>query len=106
MRQWYGAFSRLGLTVKVLRPGQEWPADLPVIVAPGLQMVDNVVIDQMTKYAATGGHLVLTCRTALMDRTGQFFEGPLAKPILPLIGGSFEGDDGRPQGGVVAVWKE
>jgi beta-galactosidase len=103
VRQWYGAFSRLGLTVKVLRPGQEWPADLPVIVAPGLQMVDNVVIDQMTKYAATGGHLVLTCRTATMDRTGQFFDGPLAKPILPLIGGSIEAYDGLPQGSMAQV---
>jgi len=103
MRQWYGAFSRLGLNVKVLRPGQEWPADLPIIVAPGLQMVDNVVIDQMTKYAATGGHLVLTCRTALMDRTGQFFEGPLAKPILPLIGGSIEAYDGLPQGSLAMI---
>ena len=103
MRQWYGAFSRLGLSVKVLRPGQEWPADLPVIIAPGLQMVDNGLIDQMTKYAATGGHLVLTCRTALMDRTGQLFDGPIAKPILPLIGGSIEAYDGLPQGSMAQV---
>lgn len=103
VRQWYGAFSRLGLNVKVLRPGQEWPADLAVIVAPGLQMIDNGVVDQMTKYAATGGHLVLTCRTALMNRSGQFFDGPLAKPILPLIGGSIEAYDGLPQGTLAQV---
>lgn len=103
IRQWYGAFARLGLTIKVLRPGQEWAADLPLIVAPGLQMVDNVVIDQMTKYAATGGHLLLTCRTALMDRTGQLFDGPIAKPILPLIGGSIEAYDGLPQGSLAQI---
>jgi beta-galactosidase len=103
LRQWYGAFSRLGLTVKVLRPGQEWPADLPVIVVPGLQMIDNVVVDQMTKYAATGGHLVLTCRTGLMNRDGQFFDGPLAKPILPLIGGLIEAYDGLPQGSLAQI---
>ena len=97
VRLWYGAFARLGLGIKVVRPGQEWPAELPVIIAPGLQMIDQTVIDQMTKYAATGGHLVLTCRTALMDKTGQLFEGPTAKPILPLIGGSIEAYDALPE---------
>jgi beta-galactosidase len=98
VRLWYGAFARLGLSVRVLRPGQEWPADLPIVVAPGLQMVDHPTIDQMHRYAAAGGHLVLTCRTALMDRAGQTFEGPTAQPILPLIGGSIEAYDGLPEG--------
>jgi beta-galactosidase len=96
VRLWYGAFARLGLGVRVLRPGQAWPSDLPIIVAPGLQMVDDETVDQMKAYAAGGGHLVMTCRTALMDRSGQFFEGPTAKPILPLIGGSIEAYDGLP----------
>jgi beta-galactosidase len=98
VRMWHAAFARLGLAVRVLRPGQEWPADLPVIVAPGLQMVDDQTVARMTHYAAAGGHLVLTCRTALMDKTGQLFDGPLAKPILPLIGGSIEAYDGLPVG--------
>jgi beta-galactosidase len=74
-----------------------------VIVAPGLQMVGETLVDQMTKYAATGGHLVLTCRTALMDRTGQLFDGPIARPILPLIGGSIEAYDGLPDGATAQV---
>jgi beta-galactosidase len=98
VRTWYGAFARLGVSVTVLRPGQPWPSDLPVIVAPGLQMVDDALVEQMTTYAAGGGHLVLTCRTGLMDRTGQFFDGPTGKPILPLIGGSIEAYDGLPEG--------
>ncbi|HEY7119713.1 MAG TPA: beta-galactosidase [Tepidisphaeraceae bacterium] len=97
VRLWYGAFARLGMTIKVLRPDQPWPAELPVIVAPGLQMVDDAIVERMTAYAAAGGHLVLTCRTALMDKTGQMFEGPTAKPILPLIGGSIEAYDGLPE---------
>jgi beta-galactosidase len=66
-------------------------------------MVGETLVDQMTKYAATGGHLALTCRTALMDRNGQLFEGPLAKPILPLIGGSIEAYDGLPDGALAQV---
>ena len=33
-----------------------------------------------------------------MDRTGQFLEGPLAKPIIDLIGGNIEAYDGLPEG--------
>ena len=68
-----------------------------MIVAPGVQMVDDALVRKFDDYATSGGHLVLTCRTALMDRHGQLFEGPLAKPILPLIGGSIEAYDGLPE---------
>jgi beta-galactosidase len=38
-----------------------------------------------------------------MDRTGQFFEGPLAAPIVPLIGGNVEAYDGLPEGSMGKV---
>jgi beta-galactosidase len=94
---WYGALARLAIRVEALHPDRPWPADLPIIVAPGVQMVDDALIQKFNEYASGGGHLVLTCRTALMDRNGQLFEGPLAKPILPLIGGSIEAYDGLPE---------
>ncbi|HLL88732.1 MAG TPA: beta-galactosidase [Tepidisphaeraceae bacterium] len=94
--QWYAAAARLGLRVKVLHPDRPWPRELPVVVCPGLQMVDDALVRKMEGYARHGGHLVLTCRTALMDRTGQLFEGPTAAPILPLIGGRIEAYDGLP----------
>lgn len=97
-RMWYGALARLGVSVRVLRPEEAWPAELTMIVAPGLQMVDEALVSKMSAYAAGGGHLVLTCRTALMDRSGQLWEGPVAKPILPLIGGAIEAYDGLPEG--------
>jgi beta-galactosidase len=103
VRQWYGALMRLGLSVRLLRPGMEWPKSLPMIVGPGMQMVDQADVAQMKDYAAGGGHLVLTCRTALMDRTGQLFEGPLGAPIVPLIGGTIEAYDGLPDGGAAMV---
>jgi beta-galactosidase len=56
-------------------------------------MVDPKLISRLDSYARAGGNLVLTCRTGLMDRTGQLWEGPWAAPILPLIGGSIEGYD-------------
>jgi beta-galactosidase len=90
---WYAALSRLGARIRILRPGADWPEDLPLIVAPGLQMVDDKLVSRLESYARGGGNLVLTCRTGLMDRTGQLWEGPWAKPILPMIGGTIEGYD-------------
>jgi beta-galactosidase len=90
---WYAALSRLGVAVHILRPNAPWPDDLPLIVAPGVQMVDDQLMTRFDKYARTGGNLVLTCRTGLMDRTGQLWEGPWAKPILPLIGASIDDYD-------------
>jgi beta-galactosidase len=98
LEMWYGAIARLGLRVKVLRPDQDWPSDLKLIVAPGLQMVDERLVKKMDRYVSEGGNLILTCRTALMDRTGQMFEGPTAAPIVDLIGANIEAYDGLPEG--------
>lgn len=98
LKMWYAALARLGVNIRILQPHQDWPIDLPLIVAPGLQMLDEIVLDQMVRYAQSGGHLLLTCRTGLMDRTGQLWEGPAAEPILPLIGATIEAYDGLPVG--------
>ena len=58
----------------------------PFLVAPAYQLVNDQLIQKWTKYAENGGHLILTCRTGHKDQNGQFFEAPLAAPILSLIG--------------------
>jgi beta-galactosidase len=60
-------------------------------------------VKSLTQYVQAGGNLVLTCRTALMDTTGQLFDGPLAAPILPLIGGTIEACDGLTDGASAKV---
>jgi beta-galactosidase len=97
LKLWHAAAARLGLKVRILHPGRAWPAGLKMVVVPGLQMVDPEWVSRMDQYAAGGGHLVLTCRTALMDRNGQAWEGDTAAPILPLIGGEIEAYDGLPE---------
>ncbi len=94
--QWYGSLARLGFHIEIIHPKTPWPANLSMIVAPGVQMVDEPLVKQFDDYASNGGQLVLTCRTGLMDRTGQLFEGPTAAPILPLIGGTIEAYDSLP----------
>jgi beta-galactosidase len=103
LRAWYGAIARLGLKVRILHPDRPWPADLKMIVAPAVQMIDADLVSRFDDFAASGGSLILTCRTALMDRNGQLWEGPLAKPILHLIGGSISQYDVLPDDALGAV---
>jgi beta-galactosidase len=96
--QWYQALSRMGFKIEIVHPNKPWPTNLAMVVAPGVQMVDDALVAQFQQYASGGGQLILTCRTGIMDRNGQLFEGPIGKPILPLIGGSIEAYDGLPEG--------
>ena len=96
LRTLYGAITRQGMRVQILHPSNPIPQNLKMVVCPAVQMVDDNFISALTHYATNGGHLLLTCRTALMDRTGQIFEGPTASKILPLIGGTIDAYDGLP----------
>jgi beta-galactosidase len=93
----YSAVARLGLPVKVLQPDGPWPEKMPILIAPAMQMVDETFVDRLTKYAESGGHLLMTCRSGLMDRTGQLWEGPTAAPITSLIGATIDGYDSLPE---------
>jgi beta-galactosidase len=94
---WYAAATRLRLRVRILHPKRDWPAELKLIVAAGMQMVDDRDVLQMKTYVEGGGHLVLTCRTALMDRTGHLWQDKTAAPILDLIGGEIAAYDALPE---------
>jgi beta-galactosidase len=94
--QWHQALARMGFTVDIVRPNEAWPSDLRVVVAPGMQMIEQAFIDQLTAYVNSGGHLVFTPRTGLQDRTGQFFEADRASSIKELIGGEVEAYDALP----------
>ena len=98
LMMWYGALARLGFNIKILRQGQPIPPECVVVVAPGLQIIDDTTPAQFQQFVARGGHLVLTCRTGTMNRNGQFFEGHVAKPLLSLIGASIEAYDALPDG--------
>jgi beta-galactosidase len=68
-----------------------------------MQLLDQPLIQRMQGFATAGGNLVLTCRTGLMDRNGQLWEGSIAKPILSLIGARIEAYDSLPEGAAGTV---
>jgi beta-galactosidase len=63
------------------------------VIVPAYEMVDAVLIKKWNEYAANGGHLIITCRTATKDRRGHFWEAALAAPISPLIGAQVKATD-------------
>jgi beta-galactosidase len=67
-----------------------------IVIIPAYEMVDSALIKKWSEYAANGGHLIITCRTATKDRMGHFWEAEWAAPISGLIGARIEATDMLP----------
>jgi len=63
------------------------------VIIPAYEMADASLIKKWNDYAANGGHLIITCRTATKDRFGHFWEGETAEPITKLIGAHIKATD-------------
>ena len=66
----YRAFFEARAQVDVLGEGQDWER-YAVVVAPGLYIASDDVVDRMLSYARGGGHLVLTFRSGYADADGK-----------------------------------
>ncbi|MEQ8552543.1 MAG: beta-galactosidase [Cyclobacteriaceae bacterium] len=63
------------------------------LIVPAYEMVDSALIRKWEDYVIKGGHLIITCRTAIKDRKGHFWEGPIAAPVSELIGAQIKATD-------------
>lgn len=64
-----------------------------VVIIPAYEMADPGLIKKWTDYAANGGHLIITSRTATKDHQGHFWEGETAAPLSNLIGAHIKATD-------------
>jgi beta-galactosidase len=90
--KYYKAAKSFGAPVDFVRDTTNF-ANYPVLLVPAYQMIDQQMIDKLTKYAENGGNLVMTCRTGLQDRQGHLWEAKFAQPIWKLIGGEIHSYD-------------
>lgn len=63
------------------------------VIIPAYEMTDSSLVKKWSEYAANGGHLIVTCRTATKNRMGHFWEGETAEPITRLIGAHVKATD-------------
>ncbi|MEO8111172.1 MAG: beta-galactosidase [Ginsengibacter sp.] len=63
------------------------------VIVPAYEMADLALVKKWNDYAANGGHLIITCRTATKDRMGHFWEAETAAPISDLIGAHVKATD-------------
>ncbi|QJB31929.1 beta-galactosidase [Chitinophaga oryzae] len=66
------------------------------VIIPAYELVDSSLIKKWEAYAANGGHLILTCRTATKNRTGYLWEKGWAAPLFSLIGARISAFDMLP----------
>lgn len=97
INQYHQALARLGYRVRVIHPGEALPQECRLIVAPGLQMMETALRERLQAYVQQGGHLVLTCRSGLQDRNGQFYEMLYGDFIRDLIGARIVQYDALPE---------
>ncbi len=90
--KYYKALKSFGAPVDFVRDTTNF-ANYPMLIVPAYQMIDQQLIDKLTKYAENGGNLVMTCRTGLQDRQGHLWEAKFAQPIWKLIGGEIQSYD-------------
>ncbi|HET9571061.1 MAG TPA: beta-galactosidase [Bacteroidales bacterium] len=64
-----------------------------VLIVPSYEMVDSSLVTKWTAYVRNGGNLILTCRTAMKNRDGHFWEGECSAPISNLIGAHIQATD-------------
>lgn len=90
--KYYKAVKSFGAPVDFVRDTTNF-SDYPVLLVPAYQMIDQQMIDKLTRYAENGGNLVMTTRTGLQDRNGHLWEAKFSQPIWKLIGAEIDSYD-------------
>jgi beta-galactosidase len=90
--KYYKAVKSFGAPVDFVRDTTNF-SDYPILLVPAYQMIDQQMIDKLTRYAENGGNLVMTTRTGLQDKNGHLWEAKFAQPIWKLIGAEIESYD-------------
>jgi len=83
--KYYKAVKSFGAPVDFVRDSTNF-AKYPVLIVPAYQMIDQQMIDKLTRYAENGGNLVMSCRTGLQDRNGHLWEAKFYEPMWKLFG--------------------
>ena len=85
----YQAFYRARADTAIVHPQQNF-SSFPVLVVPALYIADDVLLERLAKYAADGGHLLLTFRSGYADQFGRARWQRAPGPLRPAVGTSYQ----------------
>jgi beta-galactosidase len=109
IRNWYAALHRAGITVDLAHPADDL-SGYRLVLAPALYLLDGESVDNLTRYVAGGGRLVVGPFSGIVDENDHIRHGMLrdllglwVEEVFPLpAGGTVHLDDG----GAGLVWTE
>lgn len=90
--KYYKAVKSFGAPVDFIRDTTNF-SNYPVVLVPAYQMIDQPMIDKLSRYAENGGNLVISCRTGIQNRNGHLWEAKFYQPMWKLIGAEIESYD-------------
>jgi beta-galactosidase len=93
--QYHSAIERLALRARVVQSSCDW-STLKLLLIPAFQMTDDALIAKLHDYARAGGHLIISARTAVTDRTNIAPNGLYGHRLFDLIGAELLGYDALP----------
>ncbi|GID27900.1 beta-galactosidase [Paractinoplanes brasiliensis] len=82
---WYTAFLDLGVRADVLPVAADFSA-YDVVVAPVLHVVPSGLADRLTSYASSGGHLITTYFSGIVDENDHAWLGGYPGALRDLLG--------------------
>ncbi|MFD0339799.1 beta-galactosidase [Streptomyces sp. NPDC127117] len=82
---WYSALLALGVRADVITPATD-PGAYDLLIAPVLHVVPEALAKELTRYAETGGHLVTTYFSGVVDENDHVWLGGYPGALRELLG--------------------
>ncbi len=84
---YYRALQRAGVGVDIAPPARELdPSRYKLVVAPTLHLVDEAHAENLRRYVAGGGHLLLSIRSGFKTTSNRVVDTPLPGLLRDLVG--------------------
>jgi len=99
---WYRALQRAGVRADVV-PSSTPLDGYPVVVAPILHVVPAALTDRLARYVASGGHLVTTYFSGIVDENDHIIPGGYPGGLRALLGLRVDEFGPLPDGATVAL---
>lgn len=97
VERYHEGLHRLGINVDVVSTGADL-AGYKLVICPPLYLLDDALAARLERYAAEGGHLIVSARTGVKDEHNYARSEPLPGPLARVLGLTVEDYDAVGEG--------